>query len=210
MIHKLLFLIDSLFCSNAASCDTIEFLLRSCEAGEACVFLSVRELEVKTVRFEETLAPGRLDFELEDVKQAGPLSATGTAELVSAAEEILIAGRLHVEMTGHCDRCLEPLSLPVACEFDLSYLPVDEAGDKPEAEIRTGDTEIGYYQGNGLELNDVLREQLLLSIPMQKLCREDCLGICPHCGQNRNLAICACRVDAADDRWAALKDLIRN
>ncbi len=171
------------------------------------MFLSVRELEVNEVRFEETLAPGQLNFELEDVKQAGPLSAVGVVELVGGSEQILVSGRLQVEMTGCCDRCLEPLSLPVAIEFDLSYVPVDDAGVKPEAEIRVGDTEVGYYQGNGLELNDVLREQVLLSIPMQKLCREDCLGICPHCGQNRNTAICACRVDAVDDRWSALKNL---
>jgi uncharacterized protein len=171
------------------------------------VFLSVRELEVNEVRFEETLASGRLNFELEDVKQAGPLAALGKVELVSGAEEILVVGRLTVEMTGACDRCLEPLSLPVDCVFDLAYIPAGDAGGKPEAEIKTNDTVIGYYHGNGLELNDVLREQVLLSIPMQKLCREDCLGICPHCGQNRNTAICACRVEAADDRWSALKNL---
>ena len=171
------------------------------------MFLSVRELEQKDVRFEETLAPGQLSFELEDVKQAGPLTAAGMAELVSGAEEILVTGNLQVQMTGACDRCLEPLALPVVCEFDLSYVPADDAGGKPEAEIKTGDTEIGYYHGNGLELNDVLREQVLLSIPMQKLCREDCLGICPHCGQNRNLVICDCRVEAVDDRWSALKNL---
>ena len=171
------------------------------------MFLSVRELELKKVRFEETLDPGRLNFELEDVKQSGPLSATGTVELVTAAEEILIVGGLQVGMTGSCDRCLEPMSLPVACEFDLSYVPLEGAEGRPEAEIRPGDTAVGYYQGNGIELNDVLREQVLLSIPMQKLCREDCLGICPHCGQNRNLTNCACRVETVDDRWLALKNL---
>ena len=171
------------------------------------MFLSVRELELTKVRFEETLAPGQLNFELEDVKQAGSLSAAGTAGLVTGSEEVQISGNLHVEMTGVCDRCLEPLSLPVASEFDLSYIPAGDAGGKPEAEIRTNETVVGYYHGNGLELNDVLREQVLLSIPMQKLCREDCLGICPHCGQNRNTAICACRVEAVDDRWSALKNL---
>ena len=171
------------------------------------MFLSVRELEVKSVRFEKTLAPGVLSFELEDVKQAGPLTAAGTVELISSSEEIDVVGNLHVEMTGACDRCLEPLSLPVHCEFRLAYYPVDDAGDKPEAEIKSSEAEVAYYQGNGLELNDVLREQVLLSIPMQKLCREDCLGICPHCGQNRNLAICAYRVEAVDERWSALINL---
>ena len=171
------------------------------------MFLSVRELELKKVRFEETLAPGQLSFELEDVKQAGPLSAAGDVELISSSEEILVTGHLDVQMEGACDRCLEPMGLPVSFDFDLSYLPVDEAGGKPEAEIKSVDTGIAYYQGNGLELNDVLREQVLLSIPMQKLCREDCSGICPHCGQNRNLTKCACRVDAVDERWSALKNL---
>ena len=47
----------------------------------------------------------------------------------------------------------------------------------------------------------------LLSLPMQRICREDCQGICPICGQNRNLAECGCQVKTPDDRWAALRNL---
>jgi uncharacterized protein len=66
---------------------------------------------------------------------------------------------------------------------------------------------MGFYEGDGLELNDVLREEILLALPMQRVCREDCKGICPVCGQNRNQNECRCHTETVDDRWAALKQL---
>jgi uncharacterized protein len=66
---------------------------------------------------------------------------------------------------------------------------------------------MGFYEGDGLELNDVLREEVLLELPMQRICTESCKGICPVCGQNRNQIECACQASTADDRWAALKAL---
>ena len=68
---------------------------------------------------------------------------------------------------------------------------------------------MGFYEGGGVELNDVLREFVLLSLPMQRLCRAECRGMCPVCGKNRNLSDCGCQPEPADDRWAALKS-IRN
>ena len=58
-----------------------------------------------------------------------------------------------------------------------------------------------------MELEDILREQVLLLLPMQRVCREDCKGICPICGKDRNEAECHCKVQAADDRWKALLDI---
>ena len=66
---------------------------------------------------------------------------------------------------------------------------------------------LARYEGDGLELNDVLREFVLLALPMQKLCNENCKGICPVCGQNRNQNECRCQNAADDNRWAALKEL---
>ena len=67
---------------------------------------------------------------------------------------------------------------------------------------------MGFYEGDGLELNDVLREFVLLALPMQRLCKEDCVGICPVCGQNRNKQACQCQTAATDDRWSALKEVV--
>jgi uncharacterized protein len=66
---------------------------------------------------------------------------------------------------------------------------------------------VSYYEGDGLDLADVVREQVLLALPMQKLCRPDCQGICPVCGVNRNETTCQCKLQQVDERWAALKNL---
>jgi DUF177 domain-containing protein len=81
----------------------------------------------------------------------------------------------------------------------------DGYGD--EKEIDTGEAEMGFYEGDGVALNDVLREFILLTLPMQRVCRESCKGICPFCGQNRNQKECQCHAETSDDRWAALKAL---
>ena len=76
-----------------------------------------------------------------------------------------------------------------------------------EHAITPDETEIGYYQESGLSLEDVVREQVLLSLPGRTLCKEDCKGLCPRCGQNLNLATCSCGEAPADPRWNALAGL---
>jgi uncharacterized protein len=66
---------------------------------------------------------------------------------------------------------------------------------------------VSYYQGEGLLLEDALREQVLLALPLKVICREDCRGLCPHCGTNLNIGQCSCAEPAEDPRWAALKDI---
>ena len=74
-------------------------------------------------------------------------------------------------------------------------------------EIDEGEAEIGFYDGGGLELEDILREQVLLALPMQRVCSETCKGICPVCGKNRNETTCDCKTVGTDDRWGALRNL---
>jgi uncharacterized protein len=76
-----------------------------------------------------------------------------------------------------------------------------------EVEIATGETEIGFYENGGMELEDILREQVLLALPMQRVCSENCKGICPVCGQNRNEAACDCKVQSGAAHWHALRDI---
>jgi uncharacterized protein len=110
-------------------------------------------------------------------------------------------------MHAPCDRCLETAVVPVDRTFELMYVPADEAASGGEDEVDQAGIEVGYYDGPGIELNDVLREVVLLALPMQVVCSSDCKGICPQCGQNRNQKDCGCRPVAADDRWSKLKSL---
>jgi uncharacterized protein len=165
-------------------------------------------MEVRKVCFDETFPAGAILFPDRRLRQAGPLQTEGSAEvLMNAKGEIRIQGHIAVQMEAECDRCLETASYPLDLDFDLYYTPVEAGPDFGEVALRTADSEIDFYQGDGLELEDVLREQILLALPMQKICREDCQGICPVCGQNRNLAACGCQMKAPDDRWATLRNL---
>jgi uncharacterized protein len=171
------------------------------------VFLSVRELELRQVRFDVEFPPGEIDFEPSTVRQVSPLHAEGTAELLSnTLGEIRIRGRVKVRMEAECDRCLEPVPVDVGSDFDVFYRPAPKAVSG-EVALDEGEAEIGFYQGGGIELGDILREHILLSLPMQQVCSEACKGICPTCGVNRNTGACKCEAPHVDDRWAALREL---
>ena len=173
------------------------------------MFLSVKELERGKVRFDESFGPGQIDFTGEELQQGSPLKAAGVAELLSDSDgEVRIQGKYAVEMTAQCDRCLGRARFPLEARFDLYYRPASTLAGEDEVEIDEGEAEIGFYEGRGLELMDILREQVMLALPMQRVCSEDCKGICPVCGGNRNEASCDCKVESTDDRWgAALRNL---
>lgn len=172
------------------------------------MFFSVKEMELRKIRFDETFSPGQIEFTGEDLEQGSPLQIAGSAELLAHTDgEIRIQGRFTVEMTAECDRCLGRARFPLDARFDLFYRPMSYIAREEEIEIDEGEAEMGFYQGEGLELEDVLREQVLLALPMQRICSDDCKGICPVCGQNRNESACSCKLDSANDRWGALRKL---
>ncbi|HXA06146.1 MAG TPA: DUF177 domain-containing protein [Bryobacteraceae bacterium] len=174
------------------------------------MFLSVKEMEVRKVRFDETFPPGEIDFSGDQVNQASPLHAEGVAELLANTDgEIRIKGRLSVKMEAECDRCLARAQFPLETAFDLFYRPSEALAAVEEVAIDEGEAEMGFYVGLGMELEDVLREQILLSLPMQRVCSAECKGICPVCGGNRNETLCDCRLGPADLGWSSLGNISR-
>ena len=172
------------------------------------MFLNVKEMEVRKVRFDETFQAGVIDFSGEGLVQASPLRATGTAELLpETGGEVRIQGRFTVIMESECDRCLGRARFPLDTAFDLFYRPATSVNGVDEIEIDEGEAEIGFYENGGIELGEILVEQILLALPMQRVCSEACKGICPHCGKNRNEVECSCRRETVDDRWGALRNL---
>ena len=120
-----------------------------------------------------------------------------------------VKGHLDVRLAVECGRCLEPISMPLEQDVDLFFLPHgDDGADEDEVELSERDLVVAYYQGDRLDLGEVVREQLILSVPMKRLCQEGCKGLCPKCGANRNRTDCGCVVEAADPRLAPLKKLL--
>ena len=168
------------------------------------MLISLQQLEKRPFRFELEVPIGEVEFDSKLI-QSSPLRAAGLAELLEQSlGEIRVTGKLAVTIDGTCDRCLESATFPVESSFDLVYMPAGEqaAGDE---EVEAAAIDVGFYEGNGLELYDALREVVLLALPMRLVCSEACKGICHICGQNRNQSECACQVKAVDDRWSKLK-----
>ena len=179
------------------------------------MLIKIHELELHPIDFEEQFRPGAIDFGA-DLRQASGLDTQGRAELVEEhrgkghkIRDIRLNGELSTSFALGCARCLEPVVQQVARKFDLLYRPQGADAGPPERSVTAAEAEVSYYQGEGLLLEDALREQVLLAVPLKVICREDCKGLCPHCGQNWNVEPCSCAEPMDDPRWSVLKD-IRN
>jgi uncharacterized protein len=174
------------------------------------MLLSIKEMEVRKLHFAETWLPGTFDLADSGAVQIGPLNAEGVAELLPhTGGEVRVKGRAMADLETECDRCLGRALFHIDAPFDLFYLPASTVKKIEEDEIALdeGESEMGFYELPGMELEDILREQLLFQLPMQRVCRASCLGICPHCGSNRNENSCNCEARPGDDRWSALKEI---
>lgn len=177
------------------------------------MLIEIRELERHPVDFDERLAPGTIDLGPE-FRQKGEVNTTGRAQLVreqhgkrQTINDIRIAGELAATVEVACARCLEPITREVSRKFDLLYRPQGADAGREELSVTAAEAEIGYYEGEGLLLEDVLREQVMLALPLRAVCRDDCKGLCPQCGQNLNQGQCSCAEAQQDPRWTALKDI---
>jgi uncharacterized protein len=169
------------------------------------MFLDVKELAVRKVHIRKSYAPGSIDFDSPEIKQSEPLEVTATAELLEG--QIRIEGSLETKMELFCARCLEPVLEEVSRNFDLFYAPLPKEAKPKEDQLKDDDTEIAFYQGEGLFLADVLKEQVLLALPVKVICQSDCRGLCPNCGASLNHEECRCERHATDARLAPLARL---
>jgi DUF177 domain-containing protein len=167
------------------------------------VFITLQELELHRVKVSETYLPGALDFQEAELRQAGPLALDAEAEL--AGSGIRVHGRISGMLEAACDRCLEQIELPVDFDFDLPYRPMEEIAHEEELEVGESELEVGFFSGGGVNLTDVVKEQVLLAVPMKVVCRPDCRGLCPVCGENRNVKQCGCSSQHEDSPFAILK-----
>jgi uncharacterized protein len=138
------------------------------------------------------VAPVHLDFDLHKDK-----------------DKFRLVGKAQTELELLCSRCLEPFRMPVDSSFDLRFLPATEMAADDEREVQEADLETTFYRDDQIDLNELLREQFYLALPMKPLCREDCKGLCAQCGTNLNTGTCACAAEWEDPRLAPLKGLIK-
>jgi uncharacterized protein len=141
-----------------------------------------------------------LDFSLEN-------SVTGTIRLERHEDNILVRGHLRGDLNFTCSRCLEVFAGPLAADFDLLLKIGPPPVTAPELELNAGELDEDYFVGDELDLNVLVREQILLALPLKPLCREECLGLCRQCGANLNREPCSCAAPVFNPSFAALEKL---
>jgi len=156
-------------------------------------FVDLKDLTDEKISLGGAFQPGKIDFESETMLQVGPLTWAATAQ--RSGSEIRIAGSLQVPVELSCSRCLEPAGQEISWQFDLFFRQRDELTfeEDHEIELEERDTQTAFFTGTQLAIGDILREQVLLALPMKALCSVDCKGLCPTCGTNLNFNSCRCR-----------------
>lgn len=139
---------------------------------------------------------------IENVSLLSPASAH--LELNKAGGEIIINGGFKTEIGLQCSRCLKDFRRNMDIPVNVIYHPIEEIGMERH-ELKGEEMDMGFYRGEELDLQELLREQLMLNIQMKPLCDEACKGICPKCGADLNHEQCDCKIKEIDPRLEVLK-----
>ena len=145
----------------------------------------------------------KLNLELEldlnsadtDICFKTPISLKGT--LLNIGGSLELAVTVHAVLECTCDRCLESFEKTIECSFEevLKKEDFNNQHENPDAI---------YFQGNSVELDEIVLNNIILSLPIKNLCSEDCKGLCANCGHNLNQGECSCDTRATDPRFDAL------
>lgn len=138
---------------------------------------------------------------------SGPREIQAQVHLERHGLDILVRGHLKGSLQVSCSRCLTLFSHPVEADFDLLLAPGPESVGKEEEELSKADLDVDFYTGEAVNLESILREQILLTLPLKPLCSEACQGICPHCGADLNQETCECVAEDSDSPFAILKKI---
>ncbi len=121
--------------------------------------------------------------------------------------EVMVTGNLAVELEMACSRCLKDVRQAQDLPVSVVYHPADEIGSEKHG-LHDDEMDMGFYTGEELDVDELIREQILLSVQMKPLCKEDCKGLCPKCGIDLNTATCTCVQKEIDPRLEVLKKLL--
>jgi len=152
-----------------------------------------------------TIGDDQINLDGDNLRLAGPAAFRGDMQRVDGRPHI--RGMLVADIETSCSRCLELLERHLEIAFDDVFVDASEEPTAAEAEVAETELDESLVIGGHVDMSEVVREQILLAMPEQVYCKDDCKGLCPKCGENRNLIDCTCADNDVDPRWAALRDL---
>jgi len=165
--------------------------------------IELEKLEAGGGRFTEVYR--ELPFDEAELELVEPVEVEGRVRRKPAGE-VELNGSLRSKVAVPCARCLKAVELPIEVVFSERFVPAVAWRDQEQHELNQEDLNLAAFDGQGIELDDLVKEEVLLALPAQVLCRPDCQGLCPVCGADRNETSCECETKVIDSRWEKLKD----
>ncbi|HEV8369564.1 MAG TPA: DUF177 domain-containing protein [Pyrinomonadaceae bacterium] len=156
--------------------------------------------------FTNVYQPDDLDLGDERARLCGTTSVFG--QIRQAGIEVIVTGHVDGSVQVECDRCLSQIELPVSGDFSLEYITDSDYEAFKSAELTEDVMSIGVFDGESIDVDEIVKEQILLAVPIRSLCKPDCKGFCPTCGVEKNVVECGCQASDIDPRWEALKGLM--
>jgi len=147
-------------------------------------------------------------YQVSEVVDIGDGSVVqGEVRLMRTNRGILAKATLHTEVKATCSRCLSPFNCPLSLNIEEEYFPTTDVVSGTSIPLPEEPSCFTIDEHHTLDLTEAIRQYVLLATPMKPLCREDCAGLCPHCGHNLNQVPCGCLPQGADPRWSKLDKL---
>ena len=170
--------------------------------------IELASLEGGSGAFAHTYGPEELVLEDERLRLVDPPAISG--KVLQKVRRVHVDGRLTARMQVECDRCLKPVEIPVDSRFKLEYVTAEDYEAQQAAELTEEDLDLSIFDGEVIDIDELVTEELLLAVPDHVLCNENCKGICSGCGVDRNLVDCGCQPAEVDPRWAGLEKLVNS
>jgi uncharacterized protein len=169
--------------------------------------IELDKLEKAGGTFAHRYEPEEIVLDEEHVRLTDAPEVQGRVR--QSVHEVRIKGKLSARAEVDCDRCLMSVAVPVETEFDVGYVPAEDYTASEAAELKEEDLSLSVFDGETIDVDELVCEQLLLALPARALCGDECKGLCPTCGANRNTSPCDCHDKEIDPRWAGLKAVLR-
>ena len=164
-------------------------------------------LKSSPFEFDFSIPAGEIKLESDDAELKNDVRVKGF--LTKRIVQVDVAGEIFALLEVECSRCLQEIEKNFEVKFEAVFVTPENFTEAKEAELNATDLDVSVFEGDKIDLTELVREQILLNLPEQVFCREDCKGLCEKCGANRNLIDCKCIEKEIDPRWSALKNLSR-
>jgi len=169
--------------------------------------IDLEKLDQTGGKLSRTYQPDELKFDQHDLTLTEPVIVDGRIRRKGLEVELL--GNLRTKVAVACARCLKSVELPIEVDFTERFTPAVSWKDEEQHELSEEDLGLSAFDGEGIELDDLVKEEIMLAMPGQVLCSAGCKGLCPNCGVDFNTASCDCSTKQIDSRWEKLKELKR-